>query len=497
MKKIFLISIIALFSGETFSQISLGLVNGNYSGSNSLMINPSLMANSRLKADINLFSINAFEENNYLYFPARESSLIKLFNGAYDYRLYAKPYGDGERRVCSYYDNKSLKNIFENVRITGPSAMLSVHDHVFAVSTGFRAMSSTRRLPYNLANFSYYGMDFKPQHNVYFMDDNYDIASMAWGEVKFSYATVFNRSNNNHWSVGISAGPAFGYAGAYMSGGDTRYIAYNDSILNVEHLDAEFGLSLPVNYDADDVNYFDQVIKGYGWGMDIGVSWQYRDKPYQKRFPRNCYKRTFEDYKFRVGVSILDIGWVKFSKNAERHVYNNVSNNLINVNGMQYTNVGDQMNSLSELFYGDPDASLEGNSIKIFMPASLSVQIDYHLADWWYINGTLILPAKYASPMVERPMVLAVTPRFESRFLEVNLPLVLYDYKYPRVGLSVRIEGLTVGSDNLGGFLSYDDFTGADFYISYKVNLVNIGKNPYSARGACYNNWRSELRRTH
>jgi hypothetical protein len=480
-----------------YSQISLGLINGNYSGSNSIIINPSLMANSKLKADINLVSLNAFAENNYLYFPARDASLIKLFNGSYDYHFFPKPYGDGERRVYTYYQDKSLKNIFTNVRIIGPSAMISIHDHVFAVSTSFRMMSSTRRLPYDMANFSYYGMDFKPQQNILYTDDNYDVASLAWGELKFSYATVINRSGNNLWSAGISAGPAFGYAGAYLTGGETRYIAYNDSTLNVEELNAEIGMSLPLNYEQDKADFVNPVIRGYGWGMDLGISWQYRERHYQKRTPRNCYKRSFEDYKFKVGVSLLDIGWVKFTKNAEKHIYDHVQNNLIKVNEMRYDNIGGQLNSISSLFYENEDESLEAKSIKIYMPATFSVQFDYHMTDWWYVNTTLILPAKYTSPMVERPMVLAVTPRFESRFLEVNVPFVLYDFKYPRVGLSIRVEGLTVGTDNLGGFLSAGDFTGADVYISYKVNLANDRKNPYASRGACYNNWRYDLKKTH
>jgi len=272
MRIIFLIGLIICVSQGIYSQLSLGLINSNYSGSNGLIINPSSMANTRLKSDITLFSVSAFAENNYLYFPSKQSSFIKLFNGDYDFHFFPKPYGEGERNVYSYYQDKSLKNIFGSVRIIGPSVMFSIHDHVFAVRTGFRAMSSTRRLPYDMANFSYYGMDFDPQQNIYYVHDNYDMASMAWWEVSFSYATVFKRSHNNHWSAGISIGPVFGYSGAYLTGGDTRYIAYNDSILNVEMLDAELGISLPVDYEDDVVDFLNPLIRGYGWGMDVGIT---------------------------------------------------------------------------------------------------------------------------------------------------------------------------------------------------------------------------------
>ena len=135
--------------------------------------------------------------------------------------------------------------------------------------------------------------------------------------------------------------------------------------------------------------------------------------------------------------------------------------------------------------------------MKIFLPSTLSVQFDYHVKKNWYVNSTVFIPVVYISPMIERPSVLALTPRYESRFLEINLPLVLYDYKYPRFGLSVRIDGFTIGSDNLMCFTSSKDFTGADIYVSYRIMLRNDGKNPYTSRGACYNNWRTAINKTH
>lgn len=484
------------FSQCIFAQLSLGLVNGNFSGVSGSLINPSSMANSKLTADINIFGASAFVENNYLYFPSRQASLITLINGAYDYALFPKPYGTGNRFVYSYYSDKSQKNAFVNSRIMGPSFMLTLPNQVIALRTGARFMSSTCRLPFDMANFSYYTMDFRPQHNTYYVRDNYDMSSMAWYEVMASYVTVFNHGKRNLWSAGISAGPLFGYGGAYVKGGDTRYIVYNEDIINVEQLDAEFGMSLPVNYYNDETDYYQPALRGLGWGMDIGITWQYRDRPFQKKIPRNCYKKRFEEYQFKLGISLIDIGWVNFDRNAERHVFNDVHNNWIRVKDFNYTNIHDGLNYASDLFYGDSTTSLKGKSIRIYLPATLSIQFDYHIKDNWYLNTTAVIPAKYASPMIEYPFVLSVTPRYESRFLEVQMPFVLYDFKNPRVGLSIRFEGLTIGTDNFLCFTSAKDFTGADVYVSYRIMLRNDG-NPYSNRGACYNSWRTKIKSMH
>jgi hypothetical protein len=478
-------------------QQSVGLVAGNYAGSNGNVLNPALMANSWLKADISLFSAAVFAENNYFYLPANEAGMLKLVRGIYEFPYFAKPYGKGERNVYSYYDDKSRKNILVNGRITGPSAMFSHHDHVFSVRTGARAVSSTRRLPYDIANFSYYGMDFKPQQNVYYVRSDYNMASMAWYEITLSYATIFKRSHNNHWSVGVSAGPRLGYSGAYITGYDTRYIAYNDSILNVEQLDAELGIALPFDYNEHDIEFQEPYIRGIGLGADVGIVWQFRETPYQKKFPGNFYIKRFENYRVKVGVSLTDIGWIKYNVNAEKHDYDNVHNNWIRVNELDYDNIRDELNTTSEIFYGDQTASLKAKEIKIYLPTALNILVDYHIADWWYVNTILLVPARLYSPMIEMPVVLSVTPRFESKNFEVNIPLVLYDFKYPRFGLAVRLQGLTVGSDNIPSLFGYNDFTGSDFYISYKFNIGNDGKNPFTSKGACYNDWRKVLQKVH
>jgi hypothetical protein len=489
MRRLLWIGLLMLISSSGFSQLTLGQSNGNFSGIAGSLANPSSLTNSKLRAEINVLSVHGFVENNYLYFPSKQTSFIQLVNGAYDYELFPKPYGTGNRCVYSYYTDKSLKSVFVNTRIIGPSAMVAIDDHVIAIRTGFRMMSSTRRLPYDMANFSYYGMDFRPQHNTYFVRDNYDMSAMAWWEICLSYATVFNRGKSNLWSVGISVGPLFGYSGAYGSGGDTRYIVYNEEIINVEQLNGEFGFSLPVDYQDNSFDLYHPMVRGNGWGMDIGITWQYREKPYQRRIRSYCYKKKFEEYQFKFGISLIDIGYVKFTKNTEKHSFENVHNNWIKVNDLDYTNIKNEMYTASELFYGDSSASFRGNSMTIYLPATLGIQFDYHIKDNWYINGSAVIPAKYASPMLERPFVLAVTPRFESRFFEVNIPLVLYDFNDPRFGISVRIDGFTIGSDNLLCFTSAKDITGCDVYVSYRVLLRNDGKNRYISKGACFNNW--------
>ena len=67
----------------------------------------------------------------------------------------------------------------------------------------------------------------------------------------------------------------------------------------------------------------------------------------------------------------------------------------------------------------------------MYLPASLSGQFDYHVKDSWFINSTLIVPLVYKSPMIERPVVFSVAPRFEAGLSNSTFLVVLYDFKYP------------------------------------------------------------------
>ena len=49
------------------------------------------------------------------------------------------------------------------------------------------------------------------------------------------------------------------------------------------------------------------------------------------------------------------------------------------------------------------------------------------------------------------------------------MPLSLYNWQLVRLGLALRVYGITIGTDKLGGYFHFSDFTGLDFYLSFKV----------------------------
>jgi len=242
----------------------------------------------------------------------------------------------------------------------------------------------------------------------------------------------------------------------------------NDSTVNIKNLDAEMGLAMPINYNSNTAN-LNPLVKGGGFGFDFGITYQRLSRYHQDQYFNSLCAQQYEDYIYRIGVSLVDIGRIKFKNNSTKMIIDNKSSYWDNVTSMPFSTIGNFLDTVSYKFYGDKTSGYAGNSFNLWLPSALSVQFDYHLKKYWYVNATFIYGFPMAKGSIVRPAELSVTPRYETSLFEVSLPVSLYDWTLPRVGLSLRVYGITVGTDKLGGFFSYNNFTGLDFYFSMKL----------------------------
>jgi hypothetical protein len=467
-----------LFCLSVGAQEMLGIVSSNYSGIHSALINPSGLAGTKFYLDINFFTLGISAENNYVYLAKSEYKFSRFLSA--NPQIPTHP--PDNQSTYDYY-NKDLKKAYTNFRIMGPSVLVNYGDHAFGLTTSFRTVVSGRNIPYDLAKFGYSSLNFKPQHRINYKDyKNFDIAAMSWAEIGLSYAYVFKRFNRENWSAGISIKRLMGVGGGYVNVGNIDYMLLNKDTAIVYNLNAEAGYSLPVDYKTNEF-ITSPLFRGGGFGFDVGITYKKTLKGQQKiQFNEIC-AQPFTQYKYKIGVSIIDIGRITFKKNAQKLVFNNVSTYWPDISSFNYQNVESTVNKLSEQFYGNSKELLQGNRIIIGLPTALSVQVDIHYTDNWYVNGTVIYPMRMYHASLRRPAQLAVTPRFETDHFELDFPVSLYDFSRPRIGVSLRLGILTIGTDKLGGFFHYSDFTGMDFYFAVKLSFIkghckNAGENP-------------------
>jgi hypothetical protein len=142
------------------------------------------------------------------------------------------------------------------------------------------------------------------------------------------------------------------------------------------------------------------------------------------------------------------------------------------------------MDTISYKFYGDNKSSYAGNSFYMWLPSALSIQFDYHYYKHWYVNASLIYGFDLSPASVSRPSEIAITPRYETRGFEANLPLSLYDWREARIGLTLRIYYLTIGTEKLGQFFGLSNFSGMDLYFALHF-FIDKGDCPNTKQKGC------------
>ena len=469
----------------TYSKVNaqelLGLTLGNYSGTAGLLINPASMTTNKVYLDINLVTADAFFRNNFAYLPKEDFIIWDALKKDYVYPTYGE-----DQKNLTYYKNQKLKHATVNIRAMGPSAMIQIGDHAFGLTTGVRYFMSGDRIPYDIAELAYNGLDYTPLHNIEFDDYDFDMSTGAWMEIGLSYAYNLLKSYDQQLTTGISIKKLWGYGGGYMQGNNANYVVVDDSTINIKNFNAEVGFSLPVDYDNTEFSG-SPTFKGSGLGIDIGAVFIKK-----KNVDLNNWRggklcsQKYTEYKYRIGVSILDIGWIKYTSNAQLHSYNDVSKYWASIDTLQFNNFNSFFGQVSNELYGDPDASLIDNTIKVGLPTALSVQVDFNMNNNIFIGGFWIHPLRVNKRAMRRPAQLAVVPRYETKYFELSVPISLYEYIYPRIGIAARFYFFTIGTERLGTYLGLSDMNGLDIYASIKIG-INKGSCKSKFGGACSN----------
>lgn len=469
------IILFVLTCSSSVSQEMLGTTLGNYAGVNSIQLNPSALHNSKQWLDIHLVSGDLFVQNNFLYLDKREFGFWNMFKTGFELPLHEEDYKSSEVRSFYRYDNKRFKDIYMSMRLNGPGTMVIWGKHAFALTTAARAMVSMHNVPYDVANFIYLGLNYYPQQNINFQDiRKFSITGMGWLEAGLSYSYLAYDQGMDRISAGISVRKLFGIAGISLVSNDLDYLVYNDSTLGIKNMDATLAYALPIDDDSPDKAYQQKpFLHGGGWAFDLGVTYTRLTSPSQKIYGNRLCEPTYEDYQYRLGVALIDFGWVRFRGHSQRYAIENQSALFENLTDSAFSglSLNQLMDTISYQFYGDPDAAYRGEKFNIWLPTALTIQFDYHYPGNFYVNASLIYGFPVGRNSLHTPTQLSVTPRYETRWFEANLPVSLIDWNLLRIGLSLRFYGLTIGTEKLGQFFRISNFTGMDLYFSLKIPL--------------------------
>lgn len=457
-----IISLLFLTVSPLFSQDQLGIRLDNYNGINTVLLNPANGVYSPFAWDINLVEGAAFFSNNYAFIENRNLfDLAKVRDGT---EVVLRPDIENEGEispetlVIGFYDNNRKRSIALSNSVLGPSFLIQLpHQQSAGIFTRFRAEGYSQSFSTNLSYFTYYNRPFEETFSIQPFQSNL----MTWSELGLHYGKGFE-TYEGKIALALNARWLQGYEAAYFQNhSQLRYTKFPGDTVSVNAVDVQFGWT-DSNLENDEFNL---QRNGSGFAFDIGFNYLLGEDD--------------ENYRWKIGASLLDFGYIDFNKNAQKHIAIKDTLNIMAFEDYEdfreVSELDDLVAVFSEKTLGSPDSSFADSQFRMLLPAALSLQLDYAFTENIYLNVTLVQGIGSQKPALQRGGMLALTPRFEHRWGSVAIPLVVYNMNYFRVGAAVRLAFLTIGTDHLGSIFSRSDFYGTDFYMALKVNPFNIG----------------------
>jgi hypothetical protein len=449
MNRLTTISFILIGVSAT-AQERLGIANSNYAGTNGVLLNPSSMVDSWTYIDINLAGASAFVHNNYYYLP--ETNLLRL----------AKNKELANNPMDKY--TKTLKNGFFQGSVSGPAVTMVLGDHAIGLNTNIRSYANVNKVPYHLAKFTKEGFTFSELQNQDFSVKNASFNAMSWGEVGLSYGKILKKQDRDLISAGITVKKLFGITQGSLLIEELDYNVNDSAQMMVSNYKGQLAYTEPA------------FNSGKGWGFDLGFTYKKMKEDVSGYIPHSkAYDCECMDYQYKIGASILDIGRIKFTQNALLTSYEN-GQGQFDTDFQAINEIDDIIEPFDELA-NDGGTSSSTYTYKAKLPTAASVQVDYNLGKFFYVNGTMVQRLTSAKKLgVVRPNLTTVSLRYERKRFEVAVPVSLYEYRYPMMGVMVRLNSVIIGTDNLGPYLFKTDIYRADIYVSVKYSIFKSGK---------------------
>lgn len=414
-------------------QEKLGMSNSNYMPSYSAFLNPSNTVDSWTHQQINFVGINAYFMNNIAYLPkfrlwsiAKQTPTLTLNNSKIQEFLRLKQF------------------MYVTAEANGPAYFISKGLYSGGLFVRVRSVLNFINVPYQLTN-----MLLNQQTTGKTSDEinqkNVRLSNMSWMEAGLNFGRIIKR---DRFTLITLAGNLKYISGINIAYGNLKHLKgyYNSSVLAVESLRGK------VYYNQAKLN------SGKGFGLDVGVTYKKMlgvvRNYYTHSVKSNC---KYVDYKYKLGISLRDAGFVRFKTGTEKinaegsaNIYSSSSDGLLN-------SIKDNFNV----------STVSNAPILASLPLSASAQFDYNFENSLFLNITVIknlVPNNVVG--AQGSNLISICPRFERKQVEVALPINFQRFIYPQLGLALRYRSIVLGFDNVFPLVIRKNTYGANVYIS-------------------------------
>lgn len=486
--KRFLFSIAVFSASTSFSQNYLGVINSNYAGVMGTDLQPASFVDGRFVVDINLGSSTFNFYTNAMSFDTKGMPAwwTKSFLDSTVYNSWAPKDGQDfiDQFIVKNYAESSTKSVgvYNNMQLDILNFAFHVNPKIaIGFSTKLRSITNIDNVDPQLIVLAENSLDYPSLWNTTFNEELFSVQHMTWGEYGFNYGQVIKDDGEHFMKVGGRLKYLTGIASMYIHTNNFKYDLQNADFSNSLSGDFSYGYSANVNGVATSSNS-GLVTSSFGMGGDLGFVYEWRpewkEHKYDMDGETNIWRRNTNKYKLRAGISLLDMGGMKFQKSDNSRNFSVNSANLFDLHTFDPdTSLADFNGTVDSLILASPDWTAGedvGSTYFMKTPTALSVQVDYHLGSWFYVNATGMLNvlSKQKGNHVHIANQFSITPSFDHPWVGVYLPMSYNQYSGFKAGIATRLGPLTIGMTDFRTLFAAGKVRGTEFYMGLRVPVL-------------------------
>jgi outer membrane protein OmpA-like peptidoglycan-associated protein len=491
---------LAMMAGPllSFSQDFLPALNDNFMGINQAFLQPASIADSRFRTDFNVGGFSNDIYNDAMRF--RSKWLLYPTD-----ILTNKDWWDENTYLSSA--NGDDKNVFMSQSMTGPSFLANLSSkHAIGFTSRVRSLLNIDNMDEPLFRLIYSNYQDSTYYNKWYHDDKMRASQHVFGDYGLTYARIIPLPNKEHFlKAGITVKLLQGIAASYLQTDDFYYYFNGQNYPNSKDISWNSPyVHAGVSDNWGDINQYGTYTfsMNYQWtakpsvGMDFGVVYEFRRDMIKDGVDRS-ERPDKNKYFVKVGLSILDLGRLKYKKDyysmdmviastpdylnryniGDNSVPDNtywIDANDISFSYRDYPDFSYAMYQRSQNGQGVEKATANKDNFTVRLPSAISLQVDVNLfLEGLYVNLTTYNSLGQGFSRTPNSHYIgnySITPRYEHKWYSVAVPIQINQYGKFEAGLGVRAGVVYFGVNNLFSNVFSDPYA-IHAYVGVKVPI--------------------------
>ena len=336
---------------------------------------------------------------------------------------------------------------------------LRTHTNINGLDEEFGSLLFNKLEQENLLNTDLVGVDQR-------------LTSAVWMEYGVNYGQVLLDRDRHYLKGGVNLKLLHGLEALHVNAGYLSIRLDSNKYLegvagNVDYAHSE-GLDMAILDDPWQKNF--ALGSLLNPGFDIGLVYEWRPRIDSFRTYINTEEFVDENhrnkYKLKVHASVVDLGVLRFPRSDQAFKFEGTVP-LVDITSYSF----DGFNQFDEFLNDNMTRLSEDEDLQIALPARVLAGVDYYIGKGFYLGASASIGIPNKSPSAFTvPDHYRLTPRFESRWFDLGIPVTINNDLDLSSGFFLRAGPLVLGSSNIDQ-LFYDDVKQLDFFAGLRWGI--------------------------